>query len=91
MTMGNGSVISGAWKQKLVTHTSMESEVIGIYDVLPYMLWTQKFIKSQGVTIGKTTIYQDNMSSILLERNGCQSSTVQNRQSIYGHSVFLYN
>ena len=32
-------------------------------------------IEKQGVTIAKPTIYQDNMSLILLERNGCQSST----------------
>ena len=75
MSMGSGSVFSGSWKQKLVTRSSTESEVVGVYDVLPQILWTKKFLDDQGVGIKDTVLYQDNMSSILLERNGRQSST----------------
>ena len=75
MSMGNGLVFSGSWKQKMVTRSSMESEVISIYDVLPQILWMKKFLEDQGVTIKDTVLYQDNMSSMLLERNGHQSST----------------
>ena len=38
MTMDNGLVYSGSWKQKLVTRSSMESEVVRVYDVLPQIL-----------------------------------------------------
>ena len=75
MSMGNGSVYSSSWKQKLVTQSSTESEVVGVYDVLPQILWTKKFLEDQGVTIKETVLYQDNMSSMLLKRNGQQSST----------------
>ena len=75
MSMGNGLVFSGSWKQKLVTRSSTESEVVGIYDVLPQILWTKKFLEDQGVSIKETVQNQDNMSSMLLERNGRQSST----------------
>ena len=75
MSMGNGSVFSGSWKQKLVTRSSTESEVVGVYDILPQILWTKKFLEDQGVGIKETVLYQDNMSSMLLERNGRQSST----------------
>ena len=75
MSMGSGSVFSGSWKQKLVMRSSTESEVVGVYDVLPQILWTKKFLEDQGVSIKDTVLYQDNMSSILLERNGRQSST----------------
>ena len=68
MTLGSGSIFSGLWKQKLVTHSSMESEVIGLYDVLPHILWTKKFLDDQGLQLQKTIIYQDNTSSILLEK-----------------------
>ena len=61
--------------KKVVTRSSTRSEVVGVYHVLQYILWTQKFIEKLGVTIAKTIVYQDNMGSILLERNGCQSST----------------
>ena len=75
MSMGTGLVFSSSWKQKLVTRSSTESEVVGVYDVLPQILWTKKFLEDQGVGIKDTVLYQDNMSSILLERNGLQSST----------------
>ena len=70
MSMGNGSIYSGSWKQKMVTRSSTESEVVGVYDVLPQILWTKKFLEDQGLTIKETVLYQDNMSSMLLERNG---------------------
>ena len=75
MSMGNGSIYSGSWKQKMVTRSSTESEVVGVHDVLPQILWTKKFLEDQGLTIKETVLYQDNMSSMLLERNGRQSST----------------
>ena len=74
MSMGNGSVFSCSWKQKLVTRSSTESEVVGVYDILPQILWTKKFLEDQGVSIKETVLYQDNMSSMLLERNGRHSS-----------------
>ena len=75
MSLGNGSVFSGSWKQKLVTRSSTESEVVGVFDVLPQVLWTKKFLEDQGVEVKETILYQDNMSSMLLEQNGRQSST----------------
>ena len=70
MSMGKGSVFSGSWKQKLVTRSSTESEVVGVYDILPQNLWTKKFLEDQGVGIKETVLHQDNMSSMLLEHNG---------------------
>ena len=67
MTMGNGLVYSSSWKQKMVTRSSTESEVVRVYDVLPQILWTKKFLEDQGVNIKETVLYQDNMSSMLLE------------------------
>ena len=48
---------------------------MGVFDVLPQVLWTKKFREDQGVEVKETILYQDNMSSMLLERNGRQSST----------------
>ena len=74
MSMGSGSVFSGSWKQKLVTCSSTESEMVGVYDTLPQELWTKKFLAEQGICIKATMVYQDNTSSIL-ENNGNQSRT----------------
>ena len=41
------------------------------------LIWTGHFLDAQGLTIKDTTLYQDNMSSILIEKNGQQSSSKQ--------------
>ena len=75
MSLGKGSVYSTSAKQKMNSRSSTESEVIGVYDVMPQMLWTAQFIEAQGFPIKETVLYQDNMSAILLEKNGRLSST----------------
>ena len=37
------------------------------------LLWTNKFLRAQGMEVPKTILYQDNQSTILLEKNGCVS------------------
>ena len=75
LSLGNGRIYSGSWKQRLVARSSTESELIGVYDVLPEVLWTRQFLEEQGWLDSATAVYQDNTSSILLERNGQTSST----------------
>ena len=70
MSLGKGGIYSGSWKQRLVAHSSTESELIGVYDTLPQVLWTKQFLEEQGWRDSATIVYQDNTSSILLERNG---------------------
>jgi hypothetical protein len=75
MTMGKGSVYSTSVKQKLVTRSSTESEVVGLHDVLPQVLWTAHFLREQGMDVKDSVLYQDNLSAMLLEKNGRASST----------------
>ena len=75
MSLGGGSIYSTSTKQKLVSRSSTESELIGVYDTMPQMIWTKNFLESQGYNVKKSTLHQDNMSSILLERNGRASSS----------------
>jgi hypothetical protein len=79
MSMGKGSIYSTSTKQKLVARSSTESEVIGVHDVLPQTIWTNNFLKEQGVEVKDTLVYQDNMSSMLLEKNGRSSSSKRTR------------
>ena len=74
LSLGKGGVCSGSWKQKLVARSSTESELVGVYDILPQILWTKQFLEEQGWLDSATIVYQDNTSSILLERNGQSSS-----------------
>ena len=75
MSFGDGSAYSASLKQKLVARSSTESELIGVHDVLPNVLWTRNFLKEQGVDIESNTVYQDNTSTIQLEKNGRMSSS----------------
>ena len=75
LSLGKGCIYSGSWKQRIVARSSTESELVGVYDVLPQVLWTKQFLEEQGWLNSATVVYQDNTSSILLERNGRGSST----------------
>ena len=75
LSLGKGAIYSGSWKQRLVSRSSTESESIGVYDVLPQMLWMKQFLEEHGRLDTTTVVYQDNTSSILLERYGRSSST----------------
>ena len=46
-----------------------------VYDILPQILWTKQFLEEQGWLDSATVVYQEKISSILLERNGRSSST----------------
>ena len=50
-----------------------------MFDVLPQILWTKKFLEDQRVEVKETILYQDNMSSMLLKWNRRQSSTKQTK------------
>jgi hypothetical protein len=79
LSMGKGSIYSTSNKQKLVTRSSTEAEVVGVHDVMPQLIWTAHFLDGQGVTIDESILYQDNTSSILLEKNGRGLSTKRTR------------
>jgi hypothetical protein len=75
LTMGLGYPIVSSTKQKLNTRSSTESELVGVDDMMPSILWTRYFLKSQGYHVSDNIIFQDNKSTMLLERNGKASSS----------------
>jgi hypothetical protein len=60
-------------KQKLVTRSLMEAKVIAVHDVMPQLMWTGHFLLEQGFCVKESLLYQDNTSSILIEKNGRSS------------------
>jgi hypothetical protein len=66
-------------KQKLNTRSSTESELVGVNDMMPIILWTHYFLLSQGYGVIENLLLQDNRSSILLEQNGRASSSKHTR------------
>ena len=79
MSLGRGSVINKSSKQKINTRSSTEAEVVGVNDAMTMILWTRLFLEEQGVIVKDNIIQQDNQSSILLEKNGKESSGKQTR------------
>ena len=53
--------------------------MVGVHEVTPQLLWTTQFLQEQRFDINETILYQDNMSSILLKKNGRSSSSKRTR------------
>ena len=70
LTMGLGLPISALIKQNLNTNSSVEWETVRIDELMPSVLWTRIFLKSQVYGVTENIIYQDNKSDILTEKNG---------------------
>jgi hypothetical protein len=79
MSLGKGAAYASSTRQKLNTRSSTESELVGVYDILPQIIWTQSFLEGQGYTVTPSTLYQDNKSTMLLETNGQASSSKRTR------------
>jgi hypothetical protein len=76
LTFGHGAVIRSSNKQKLNTKSLTESKLVGLYDKLSDILWTRNFLEAQeGYTISHNFVYQDNMSTLSLAKNGYLSSS----------------
>ena len=69
MTMGTEGAYVHYRKQNMNTNSSTETEIVGVYDFLILLIWTQYLLNNQGYKIQNNIIFQDNHSSIKLENN----------------------
>jgi hypothetical protein len=72
---GEGSCDQSSNILKCNTRSSTETEIISVHDKLPDIIWTRYFVECQGYDIDKYIVFQDNMSSLSLEKNGRVSSS----------------
>lgn len=79
MSLGNGAICSVSTKQKVNTRSSTEAELVSIDDVISKVIWTKKFLQSQGFAINQNILLRDNLSSMKLELNGKTSSGKRTR------------
>jgi hypothetical protein len=75
MTLGRGAICSSSRKQRINTKSSTETELVAVDDKLGDILWMWYFLEEQGYTVESNIIYQDNMSTLSLEKNGCISGS----------------
>jgi hypothetical protein len=57
-------------KQKLVSKSSTETELIGLSDESSQVIWTRNFLTEQGYSVPPATIFQDNKSTMALVDKG---------------------
>jgi hypothetical protein len=72
--IGRATVYVKSGKQKIITRSSTESELVGLSDALYQALWIREFLIHQGITLGPATVYQDNQSTICLANKGRSTS-----------------
>jgi hypothetical protein len=70
ISIGRGPVFTSSTKQKLVTKSSTEAELVGLSDALSQILWSRHFMEAQGYSQKPALIYQDNKSTIRLASHG---------------------
>lgn len=67
-----GGAAVGCWssKQKIVTKSSTEAELVGLSDGLTFALWMRELVIDQGYALEPTKVYQDNMGVIKIINSG---------------------
>ena len=74
IALDNGPIFASSTKQKLVSKSSTEAELIALSDSLSQVIWSREFLIGQGYPIGQTKVNQDNKSTISMIKNGKGSS-----------------
>jgi hypothetical protein len=75
MSLDKGSIIEIPRKEKINTTISTKSELVGADKPSPSMMWTRYFVEAQGLTVEGYFMYQDNLITMLLKRNGKKLSS----------------
>ena len=70
----NATIYVKSGKQKLLTRSSTEAELVGVSDALSQIIWTREFLLCQGLKLQPAKIYQDNLSTIFLASKGRSTS-----------------
>ena len=55
--MGRGFPVTASKKQKLNNRSSTESEVVGVDDFMPGILWTRNFMRAQDYDVVENIIF----------------------------------
>ena len=79
ITFGRGGIACKSAKQKVVTKSSTEAELVGASEYLPSTIWVQYFLQAQGFPHRKSYFEQDNQSAMRLECNGRASASQRSR------------
>ena len=85
--VGDATVAAKSTKQKLVTRSTSESELVCASDMLNKGLMQKDFMLNQGYECRPVILHQDNMSTIKMIKNG--KSTSQRTRHINVRYFFI--
>ena len=71
---GAGPVFVKSTKQRIVTKSSMEAELVALSDCASQAVWARNFVVAQGYDVGPVVLHQDNMSCMALVKKGSPAS-----------------
>ena len=74
IVLGSGPVFVKSTKQKIVSKSSTEAELIALSDSASQAIWIANFINAQGYDVGPVVLHQDNMSCMALVKRGSPAS-----------------
>ena len=74
VSMGKGPIVTRSIKQKLVTKSSTEAELVGASDEVSLGIDLRDFLIEQGYIVGPATLYQDNKSAMQMIEKGRSTS-----------------
>eukprot|EP00957_Ditylum_brightwellii_P016061 1210175-Ditylum_brightwellii.AAC.1 len=72
--MSKGTIYSTSTKQQVNSRSSTKAELIAVNDTISKIIWTKKFVESQGLKVKLNVLYQYNESTLKLAKNGKESS-----------------
>jgi hypothetical protein len=72
--MDKGAVFAKSSKQKLMSKSSTEAELIGLSDALSQIIWTRDFMIAQGHKVAPAVVMQDNRSTMAMVEKGRPTS-----------------
>ena len=71
IVLGDAGVLTArSSKQKIVTKSSTEAELVGLSDSAAQAIHLRNFVMEQGYKVGPAVIYQDNLSCMALMKRG---------------------
>jgi hypothetical protein len=75
VTLFRGPLYAKSSKQKLMTKSSTEAELVAISDAMGQAMWSKNFMEAQGYRLPPIKLLEDNMSTIALVKNGKSNSS----------------
>jgi len=66
-------------KKNLKSRSSTDAELVGVNGILLQVLWTHYFLEAQRYGVEDSTVYQDNLSTMMLGKTGRASSSKRTR------------